>query len=285
MKIAILGGAFDPITTGHIDIANYLVDNNIVDEVWLSPCYLSYYDKKMADSKHRLEMCSLAVSDNKNIRIKVTDFEIKNKLIGESVDILASFIKYYPMHQLYFVIGMDNAIKINTWTGWTKLINMLPFIIFPREDNIMPKDAWFLNKPHIYMDRYKENLISSTIVRNNIKNNVPPEYISSSVQTYISQHGVYMSHILYLYNIRHTNSSLYKLAVLDKNTNVEHIKYNIVFSTYVNNKLVINDVVARFLKLFTSRPDIGVNVFDGDSNDMIYELMETLNLYHKFINL
>ena len=37
-KIGIFGGAFDPITIGHISICNHLLDNNIIEKYVSEPC-------------------------------------------------------------------------------------------------------------------------------------------------------------------------------------------------------------------------------------------------------
>ncbi|AYV78128.1 MAG: hypothetical protein Edafosvirus5_46 [Edafosvirus sp.] len=191
MKIAIFGGAFDPITIAHIAVCNYLIEKKIVDEVWVSPCYISYYDKKMEHYDNRLEMCKIAVENNKNPKIKANDYEIANKLCGESVDIMEKFIADYKEHQLYFVIGMDNAIKIMTWTGWEKLINMLPFIIIPREGYVVDKNIWFQMTPHIYIKEYIANLISSTQARLELKNKGNTDLVDKLVVNYITDKQLY----------------------------------------------------------------------------------------------
>ena len=46
--IAILGGAFNPITIGHIATANFVLNNlSIIDEVWISPVYKHIFNKDM----------------------------------------------------------------------------------------------------------------------------------------------------------------------------------------------------------------------------------------------
>jgi len=191
MKIAIFGGAFDPITNGHIAVCNYLIEKKIVDEVWVTPCYMSYYDKKMTPHDNRLEMCNMAVKNNNNSNIHVSDFEIVNKLCEESVDVMAKLIATYIDHQLYFVIGMDNALKIHTWSGWEKLTNMLPFIIIPRLGYECNHDLWFLKSPHIYICEYIANITSSTQVRCDLKNNGCSDLIDKTINCYIEDNHLY----------------------------------------------------------------------------------------------
>jgi len=82
-RVAILGGAFNPIHKGHIQLAQFVLNTSCqFDEVWLMPNYNHMYNKEMASAEHRLAMCEIASKDDG--RIKVFDYEIKNKLAGET---------------------------------------------------------------------------------------------------------------------------------------------------------------------------------------------------------
>ena len=185
---AIFGGAFDPITHAHIDICNYILDNKLADKVMILPCYKSHYDKKMAPPLERFTMCRLAIN---NPKIEVSDFEIINFLTGETLEILPKLMKQYPDDKFSFVIGMDNAVKINTWTDWEKLTALLPFIVLPRE-GYEPKDQWFLQKPHIYLKDYKANSVSSTQVRKDLIERGTSSLVDELVMEYIKMRKLYL---------------------------------------------------------------------------------------------
>ncbi len=38
IKVGVLGGTFDPIHIGHMQIAIQLLNENIVDEIYIIPC-------------------------------------------------------------------------------------------------------------------------------------------------------------------------------------------------------------------------------------------------------
>lgn len=196
-RIGLLGGAFDPPTLGHLDLADYLINNQIVDEVWLEPCYKSYYDKNMRSPEVRLEMCQRAIEDFGNIDIKVCDFEITNKVEGETNEGIDLFFQQYGTsdRKFLFMIGMDNANKIHTWGGWEELVNKIPFIIFPRNgyhfDNTK---TWYLTTPHIFIDQYVPIDISSTVIRNFYKDRKGNEHhdkITDSVKKMIDTMQLY----------------------------------------------------------------------------------------------
>ena len=61
-KIAILGGAMNPITVGHIQIAQFVLNTSkTFDEVWIMPIFKHMYNKEIASAKDRLAMCELAI--------------------------------------------------------------------------------------------------------------------------------------------------------------------------------------------------------------------------------
>src|SRR5512146_179286 len=49
VRCAILGGAFDPVHNGHIELAQFVLDAGQFDELWLMPCWKHLFGKKMAN--------------------------------------------------------------------------------------------------------------------------------------------------------------------------------------------------------------------------------------------
>jgi nicotinate-nucleotide adenylyltransferase len=135
IKVAILGGAFNPVHDGHIAIARFLLDfSGEFDEVWLCPCYSHMYNKVLAPPQHRFEMCRIAAAGDR--RIKVFDYEIKNKLGGETFHFVKrlmaeSFAK--NKYNFSMAIGMDNANTFDSWVNYKDLEKMIRFIVIPRE--------------------------------------------------------------------------------------------------------------------------------------------------------
>ena len=200
--IALFGGAFDPPTIGHGNIAKYLTEKNIVDEVWFMPCYVSYYGKNMAKFKDRHKMLMLMIKDL-NVKADVSSFEKDIKSTAGTNVIMEKFLKCYNDYKFYFVIGMDNAMKIRTWPGWEELIQMVPFIIVPRKDdnNETPDDNsnnkkntdgadWYMRGPHIYLNEMEANDISSTNVRTNLKDG-NYKNLTDNVSKYIQDERLY----------------------------------------------------------------------------------------------
>src|SRR5690348_1092340 len=106
MKIAILGGSFDPPHLGHLFIASQVKELVGVDEIWLMPLYQSHggtFQKTLSSVKHRLEMTRLIESDD----IKVSTFEIENNKTSYTIDTLTGISQQYPENTYYWIIGSD----------------------------------------------------------------------------------------------------------------------------------------------------------------------------------
>lgn len=192
LKVAIFGGAFNPIGKHHIEIANSLLF--IFDEVWITPCYKSITGKVLEDSEHRLKMCKLAIENNGKDKIKLCEFEIKNKLFDESSIILENFLTSHSNfnRRFYFIIGIDNALTINTWKDWEKLIKLIPFVVIPRKGYNFDGYSWFTEAPHIYLKNIEENDLSSTKIRNDLMKNNTSDLLDADILKYVSDHNLYV---------------------------------------------------------------------------------------------
>jgi nicotinate-nucleotide adenylyltransferase len=162
MKVGILGGSFNPIHNGHLQMANELLDKNIVDEVWFVPCGNHAFDKKLIDGKKRIEMISLAIGQN--LKMKVIDLEVKSKDKSYTARTISLLKKEFDC-DFYFTIGSDNLGELDRWYNFEYLKNNIKFIVISRPE------FEIINKLGIKMeivDMY--NTISSTKIRENLIN-------------------------------------------------------------------------------------------------------------------
>ncbi|MFW5847898.1 MAG: nicotinate (nicotinamide) nucleotide adenylyltransferase [bacterium] len=198
VKVAILGGAFDPITNGHIQTAKFVLNTSgEFDEVWLMPSYNHMMGKEMTDSKHRLEMCKLASQTDG--RIKVFDYEIENQLSGETYNLFKRLKQSELNENINFsmIIGLDNANYFDKWVNYQELERMTRFVVVPRKgvDRDLSVD-WYLKEPHIFLNNESDIMeISSTMVRDEIKldrnSKKLEKWIDPNVMNYINDNKLY----------------------------------------------------------------------------------------------
>lgn len=153
-NVAFLGGSFNPIHEGHIQVAQTVLNaSGFIDEVWLVPCNKSLYGKELVSGEHRLEMCRIAAKNDR--RIRVCDWEIRNNVSGETHHLLKQFLEDESLagYKMHFIVGMDNAYKCPKWVNWEYVEQAIPFIIVPRAGE-EKKDGkhWFHKPPHFILE-------------------------------------------------------------------------------------------------------------------------------------
>jgi nicotinate-nucleotide adenylyltransferase len=171
-NIALLGLSANPPTKGHIQLAQFVLNTSgEFDEVWLMPMYTHVYNKDMVSDEHRLKMCEIAAKVDG--RIKVFDYEIKNKLSGETYNLFKR-LKQEEFNNTYnfsMIIGLDNANTFDKWVNFQELERMVRFVIVPRKGYERDENVtWYLEKPHIYFkDECNIIEISSSFIREKLK--------------------------------------------------------------------------------------------------------------------
>ena len=199
LQVAILGGAFDPVTTGHIGVAEFVLNTSrTFDEVWLMPCFRHMHGKEMAPAEHRLEMCRLASASNGCIR--VFDYEIVNRLRGETFNLVKRLLEddaFKDEHNFSIIIGQDNANSFDKWVNYQLLEQLIRFVVVPRQGVASPlgiNHTWYFQPPHIYLQA-AEPIVksSSTDVRRMLseRNHAVEKLVDHDVLGYITDHNLY----------------------------------------------------------------------------------------------
>eukprot|EP00928_Gymnodinium_smaydae_P032704 TRINITY_DN23617_c0_g1_i1.p1 TRINITY_DN23617_c0_g1~~TRINITY_DN23617_c0_g1_i1.p1 ORF type:complete len:591 (-),score=93.94 TRINITY_DN23617_c0_g1_i1:101-1873(-) len=109
-KVAIYGGAFDPITNAHLTCAAEIVHSKCADEVWLVPCgpRLDKPNLKTAPVD-RYVMSQIAVNTvfSRRFPINVSDIECFSEEASMTYDLLCSLRERHPEKDFCFIIGSD----------------------------------------------------------------------------------------------------------------------------------------------------------------------------------
>ena len=154
-KIGLIGGAYNPVTKGHIAVAQYVLNHNVVEQIWLVPCMGHLFGKNMANAAQRIEMCRLAAKVDD--RIKVCTYEITHFLKGSTYDflqlLLATNHDANDPYEFSYIIGLDNANEFDKWVNYEKLQSMIRFIVVSRQG--VKRDTkvdWYLKPPHIFLN-------------------------------------------------------------------------------------------------------------------------------------
>lgn len=193
MKIAILGGAFNPPHLGHQLIAQEILKYLAIDEVWLTLCYQHTFDKNLAPIIHRQNMTKMLINTN----IKYCNTEIDHKLSGQTIELMPILQQEYPQHNFSFLIGSDNLAHFKKWGQWRKLITTYPFIVYPRPSFAVGLDNYGLKNSKYKFEVLKNHLlatcrISSTDIRHKIKYHLPIDHlVAKNISNYIFENKLY----------------------------------------------------------------------------------------------
>ncbi|QGU00028.1 Nicotinate-nucleotide adenylyltransferase [Candidatus Syntrophocurvum alkaliphilum] len=196
--IGILGGTFDPIHFGHLIAGEYARHEFDLDRIIFIPSARPPHkdNVNVLDSNHRYNMVKLATQEN--MFFEVSTLEMERQGYSYTVDTVKYFATRYEEAEIYFIMGVDALLFINTWKNLDELIAMCKFIIVTRPGyelnqndqcfNNLPSNFWesieFLEIPG--MD------ISSTDIRDRVQQNKTIKYLLPRlVEEYIKKHNLY----------------------------------------------------------------------------------------------
>ena len=172
MRIAIYGGSFNPMHIGHEKIVDYVLNNLNMDKIIIIPLGIpSHRENNLEQSDTRLKICKEIFKGNK--KIEVSDIEIKSEGKSYTYDTLLKLIDLYGENNEFFeIIGEDSLKSLKTWKNYEELLKICKFIVFRRKDdkNIQIDEEFLNNKNIIILENEYYN-ISSTEIRNMVKNN------------------------------------------------------------------------------------------------------------------
>jgi nicotinate-nucleotide adenylyltransferase len=189
MRIGILGGSFNPIHNGHIQVAIAVKKELQLDKIWIIPTgrHPLKPNVELLDSGLRVYLIQKAIEN-------ITDFEVSFSDLNSAKscytdNLISRLQKEYPGNQFYFIIGADNVPQLPQWHNWEWLIDHVQLVAVNRPnthiDEIIKLDyaskITFVTIPPIP--------ISSTLIRHYVKEGKPitglvPDCIEKNVVEY-----------------------------------------------------------------------------------------------------
>lgn len=130
-KLAIFGGAFDPVHNAHLRAALEAVEEVGLNQVLFMPCAQSPHNKNLqAPVEHRLKMLELATKDNPLFGI--SDLEARLGGVSYTVNTLEALHRENPGAKIYFLIGSDAFFYLHTWHQAHRLFELADFVVMAR---------------------------------------------------------------------------------------------------------------------------------------------------------
>jgi nicotinate-nucleotide adenylyltransferase len=133
LKLGILGGTFDPIHLGHLRSAEEIGQHLALEKVYLIPSSLPPHKTKapVTPFHHRLTMTRLGTDCSR--LLETMDLEGNRPGFSYSIETLRELHEVLgPAPELFFILGMDAFLEINTWRDYKRLFDYAHFVILSR---------------------------------------------------------------------------------------------------------------------------------------------------------
>ena len=212
MRLGILGGTFDPIHFGHLRLAEEVGEELALENVYLIPAALPpHKDRRpLTPFEQRLAMIRMAAQESPILEAQ--DLEGHRQGLSYSIETLKEFRRLFKSDlELFFILGMDAFLEIETWKEYQRLFDYAHFVIINRpgvqsetlESFLLSLDVGFKKEgngngfvvPSGNVLIYKEVTlmdISSTKIREMIGAGKSIRFlVPESVRRYIVEEGLY----------------------------------------------------------------------------------------------
>ena len=166
-EIGILGGSFDPVHKGHLQISKIAIKKIKLKKVyWVVTKKNPFKKKPFFSLKQRLAKIKKLVGKSKIVEILYLDGIIKS---SRSIDVVKYILKKKKPKNLYFIIGSDILSELHKWKSWKKIVKLTKLVVFSRIGyDKMSKGSTvvkYLKKKNIIFIKNKPIQISSTFLR------------------------------------------------------------------------------------------------------------------------
>ncbi|QMU99526.1 nicotinate (nicotinamide) nucleotide adenylyltransferase [Borrelia sp. A-FGy1] len=188
MKIAILGGTYNPVHIGHMFLAKEIEYFLNVDKIVFIPTHRPVHKviARNVSIGDRIEMLKLAIKNERKMLIDECD--IVKGGITYTIDTITCIKKKYIHDEIYLIIGDDLFENFALWKNPEEIVKSVNLVVVHR----MYKERLVSPFNHIYIDN-KIFPISSSEIRNRIENCFPVDYLLPfDVLRYIKDNNLYV---------------------------------------------------------------------------------------------
>lgn len=208
-RVGILGGTFDPIHRGHVDMCLAAEGALDLSRIFVIPSNVPPHRAQThASAFHRFAMVASAIADHQAWR--ASDLELRHAGTSFTADTLRKFHERgYAPADLFFIIGADAFTEIATWRDYPRILDRTHFAVVSRPGHPSgalpytlpdlgsrmvspPLEALAVMDPSIVLIDAPTANVSSTAIRQRCAEGQSlAGLVSSRVQAHIEQHGLY----------------------------------------------------------------------------------------------
>ena len=173
MNIGLFFGSFNPVHTGHLIIANHILNETGLEKIWLivSPLNPFKNDNSLLDEYARLDLIKAAIENDK--RVVPSDVEFQLSRPSFTISTLNYLKENYPENNFSIIMGSDSFQSLHLWKNFESIIRHYKILIYRRPgyevENRINAEIEILDAPLLG--------ISSTEIRKLIKRGKSVRYL------------------------------------------------------------------------------------------------------------
>lgn len=130
-RIAVFGGTYDPVHSGHINTAIALAGHLQLQRVHMVPCFQPVHrDAPATPSEHRLAMLQQACQPHAELH--ADDRELRRGGASYSIDTMHSFREEFPEASIFMVMGADAFVHFGAWHRANDFLDVVNIVVVHR---------------------------------------------------------------------------------------------------------------------------------------------------------
>lgn len=132
MKVGLYFGSFNPIHNGHLIIAQHLLNETELEQVWfvVSPQNPFKQQKSLLSEYDRLYLVNLAIEGSYNL--KAVDIEFRLPKPSYTINTLTYLHEKYPQHSFAIIMGSDSLQNLGDWKNAEQLMQNYTIFVYER---------------------------------------------------------------------------------------------------------------------------------------------------------
>ena len=131
-KIGLFGGTFNPVHSGHLKAAEIVQKRFLLDKILFIPSYIPPHKDTadIASPSHRLKMVEIALRGYPHFI--PSSIEIDAEETSYSIITINRIKKLYPKSWVFFILGIDAFLEVDTWKDYEQLLEQCFFVVMSR---------------------------------------------------------------------------------------------------------------------------------------------------------
>ncbi len=168
MKIGIIGGSFDPVHKGHIEMALFCRKKFELDQLMFLPLGDAPHKKKIAPKELRLKMLEVALSGLEGCFISQLELERSGKTYTYDT---MRWLREHTDAEYFYIIGGDTVNTMHTWYRASDVFLLTEFIVVDRKGVDITEGLIRVQKmgAKLHLAEYTAPDISSTEIKERVR--------------------------------------------------------------------------------------------------------------------